>query len=463
MKREFGDKKRLEAVFTLALFYFVFLGTEYLYDNMMSYVTDARGVVLAESYILGASFLGFVLFPVLDRYISGKNRKVVCFFGTLTEMICVFFIRQHDSYPSVLAGGCILFTVLGISGSAVHYRISVFIDREACLARLIGEAYALGILMQFLNNNLIPDDVTEAVILAAALAVFAVFILRTDVGMPAEEDGAAFVQRHEEYVLKNPLAAEVTLTAAIVGMSCIFSTLNNCVTLVHANGSADIGQWPRLLLGVSGLLAGFLYDIRDRRYMNLIMYCVTMLSTICVVILQFGGSFRAGLIVFYLSAGFFAVFFTTSFMELSRQLPCPRLWAGFGRAANNICAIITGSLSVLLLEKGGMLMVIVTLFLFVVITSALFLYEKCFERRKETEKTGEEEKFELFCDSFSITQREREVLKALLVSDENVQDIAAELSMSRAVLYRHIASLNQKTETKSRIGLMQFYYAWSGK
>ena len=108
-------------------------------------------------------------------------------------------------------------------------------------------------------------------------------------------------------------------------------------------------------------------------------------------------------------------------------------------------------------------MVIVTLLLFVMITSALFLYEKCFERRKETEITGAKEKFELFCDSFSITQREREVLKALLVSDENVQDIAAELSMSRAVLYRHIASLNQKTETKSRIGLMQFYYAWSGK
>ena len=172
MKREFGDKKRLEAVFMLALFYFAFLGMEYLYDDMMAYLTDARGVVLAESYILGAGFLGFVLFPVLDRYISGNNRKVVCFFGTLVEMICVFFIWQHGSYPSVLAGGCILFTVLGILGSAVHYRISVLIDRKGCLARLIGEAYALGILLQFFNNNLVPDDMTEAVILVAALAFF---------------------------------------------------------------------------------------------------------------------------------------------------------------------------------------------------------------------------------------------------------------------------------------------------
>lgn len=37
-----------------------------------------------------------------------------------------------------------------------------------------------------------------------------------------------------------------------------FSSLDNAVTLVHAGGSVDIGQWPRLLLAVSGLLAGML-------------------------------------------------------------------------------------------------------------------------------------------------------------------------------------------------------------
>ena len=122
MKREFGDKKRLEAVFALALFYFVFLGTEYLYDNMMSYVTDARGVVLAESYILGASFLGFVLFPVLDRYISGKNRKMVCFFGTLAEMICVFFIRaQHTK--DIFRCGKFLLRIVDIKALASYIMI----------------------------------------------------------------------------------------------------------------------------------------------------------------------------------------------------------------------------------------------------------------------------------------------------------------------------------------------------
>ena len=32
--------------------------------------------------------------------------------------------------------------------------------------------------------------------------------------------------------------------------------------------------------------------------------------------------------------------------------------------------------------------------------------------------------------------------------------------ISRAALYRHINTLNEKTATKGRIGLIQFYYEW---
>ena len=87
-------------------------------------------------------------------------------------------------------------------------------------------------------------------------------------------------------------------------------------------------------------------------------------------------------------------------------------------------------------------------------------------RRKKTEpqsreiKLGEKESLEMFADSFSLTEREKEVLEVLLVSDENVQDIAETLMISRAALYRHIASINEKTGTKSRIGLVQFYYRY---
>ena len=59
---------------------------------------------------------------------------------------------------------------------------------------------------------------------------------------------------------------------------------------------------------------------------------------------------------------------------------------------------------------------------------------------------------------YQLTPREREVLQALVTSDKTAQEIAHEIGMSRAAFYRHIASLNEKTGTKARVGLLQFYY-----
>ena len=61
----------------------------------------------------------------------------------------------------------------------------------------------------------------------------------------------------------------------------------------------------------------------------------------------------------------------------------------------------------------------------------------------------------------NIKEREKEVLHALLFSDKDVQDIAESLFISRAALYRHISSINQKTNTNKRVGIIQYYYAWN--
>ena len=55
-------KGTVKSILMLGIFYFVFLGAEYYFDNMMAFVTDADGVVLAQSYILGSSVLGFLLY-----------------------------------------------------------------------------------------------------------------------------------------------------------------------------------------------------------------------------------------------------------------------------------------------------------------------------------------------------------------------------------------------------------------
>ena len=334
-------------------------------------------------------------------------------------------------------------------------------------------------MLQFISNNLIHNSTVESVALSVFLATMVLLVRRLRLEcsrgvVGAEElgiDSDTDIRKNNRRSLRHPMLAALLLISIVVLMTCIFSSLDNAVTLVHAGGSVDIGQWPRLLLAVSGLLAGVLFDIKEHRFMQIMMYCVTLLSTMCVVIIVWGGPFMAGLIVFYLSAGFFVVYFTTSFMDLSYYMKVPELWAGLGRATNNICVGITGTISLMLIETGdGMRISIIALILFAVISMLVYLYMVQFRMdiqeenmAKMLEKESEkflEDKFQAFVKNYALTNREQDVLRLLLSSDESVQVIAEQLYISRAALYRYMASLNEKTETKSRIGLLQFYYSW---
>lgn len=457
-----GNRKYLKVIVILALFNCVFLGTEYLFDGMMAYVTDSSRVVIAQSYILGASVIGFLLFPVMNRYLKTSINNIVMFAMALASVICIFVMQQHLSYETILIVGCIAFVLFGVIGSAVHYRAACLLSESRNLAKTVGIAYGVGVFLQFLNNNLVKHAVVEAVVLAILVTVLVILLVKMNLDVNPEEEK---VINRDERAPKNAMVAGATLLIVVALMTCIFASLDNAVTLVHAAGSADIGQWPRLLLALSGVTAGFLFDLKNRRFMHIMMYCVTLLSTVCVVVLEFGGSFWTGLTVFYLSAGCFAVYFTAGFMDLSYHMPLPELWAGLGRAVNNLCAVITGTVFVTLLtsQKDRTIMIL-ALILFALISVTLSVYADQFRKAEtisDTDKNGEaEEKFLEFAKAFSLTDREKDVLKVLLTTDDSVQETADKLYISRAALYRYIGNLNEKTETKSRIGLLQFYYAW---
>ena len=96
-------------ILSIALFNFVFLGTEYMYDNMMMYVTDAGNVVTAQNYVLGISVIGFLLFPVVNRILERYDcciiNAVMRLFMIAAGIACICLINIHASYGSVLAGG----------------------------------------------------------------------------------------------------------------------------------------------------------------------------------------------------------------------------------------------------------------------------------------------------------------------------------------------------------------------
>ncbi len=470
------EKKALYFIGILGGFFFVFLGIEYIFDNRMALVTDSEGVVAAQGCILGISAAGFLAYGLLMHYLKEKTVHYLLGISGIVSVGLLLGLFGNLSWSWMLLLGVLLFFLLGVLGAAAHDICARLQQGSTALGRMAGAAYAIGILLQFSNHSVSGNEWIEAVVLAGMIFLFGGMAAGAKRMLPetrGEDTGAA--SDSADYSGKNSVEdrreeqkasrRKVTLMIVIVClMTCIFSMLDNAVTMAHASGQVDIGQWPRLFLGGSGLLAGLLFDWREHRHRNLIMYCVMVLSVICVTVIRFGGPFLLGLLAFYLSAGFFAVYFTVSFMEAAPKMKTPELWAGMGRTVNNLCSFAITEVTVYLLSfENDIVMTGVILVLFAAASVSINLLV-ALEREEEEAKINDmPEKVELFAERFALTDREKEVLKGMLTWDGSVQEIAEHLSVSRAALYRYIGTLNEKTDTKGRVSLLQFYYEWNPK
>ena len=462
------DRQSFQSLSALALFTFAFLGSEFFFDSRIGLLISAEGVVGAQAMILGASVVGFLAYAPISKLAGGRRAlRAVEAVGAIAALAT---IAVAESALAMQIAGCIAFFLLGSLGAEAHWSMAHAFEGSPSLAKGAGAAYAAGILLQFLSNQFVPAGMAGAAVLCvgvAALAVFAAAGERDDES--AGQTTADSPQQATPDAAKTAIRA-VWLLALVVLLACMFSTLDNVVTLANAQGSISVETWPRLFLAASGLAAGVLFDIRERRYMGFIMFAVTVLSTISILAVEAGASPVIGLIVFYVSSGFFVTFFTTTFLQLAPRMRTPQLWAGMGRAANNLCAFTVSGVSMMLTQSGIAAVMIASLILFVLVSVAfigagLFRLPSTVGER-EAIKAGlaaaaaptlEEVQAE-FISRSGLTPREEEVLRAVTADERPLKQVADDLGISLRMVQRHLTSIYSKTDTQTRAGLTRAFF-----
>lgn len=446
----------IKVIMLMAIFTFIFLGIEYLFVDMISLLVSENTVVLSQNYVLGISCLGFVLYPLYNRYFKGLSRRICIGISATIIVALITIIYLHPTYLITLITGLILFLFLGGLGGVTSYKAICILPDQKYLARCVGISYMIGIILQFINNSFVSLPLIENIVLDIFMGIL-MFILTT---IPNTLNHHLDVSK----VKKERQICGGLLILLVFMMSCVFSTLDNAVTLLHATGEVNIEEFPRVLLALSGLLGGIIFDFKDRRFMSMIMYCVMLLSTICIVVLKYSESLLIGLLIFYMTSGFFVVFFTASFMEIASYMKYPDLWAGLGRAVNNLAAVILSRSSLILINSQSNLMVVVLVIcLFVLVTIIASTYG--LQRKKLIEKLSEsrmalltkEEKLLKIKEQYTFTPREIEVFEYLTSTEDSVQDIANNMYVSKRTLERYISAIYKKTGVKSRIGLLNIY------
>lgn len=514
------DRQSFQSLSALALFTFAFLGSEFFFDSQIGLLISAEGVVGAQAMILGASVVGFLAYAPISK-LAGRRRalRAVEAVGAIAALVT---IAVAESALAMQIAGCIAFFLLGSLGAEAHWSMARAFEGSPSLAKGAGAAYAAGILLQFLSNQFVTAVMAGTAVLCVGIAALAVFAAgeqgcepanQKDNGATSEQIGGAVaskssgIKTQQDQAIRPRLVAQpkkarpeqtdagspdqanrpsqaspdspqqatpdaaktairaVWLLALVVLLACMFSTLDNMVTLANAQGSISVETWPRLFLAASGLAAGVLFDIRERRYMGFIMFAVTVLSTISILAVEAGASPVIGLIVFYLSSGFFV-----TFLQLAPRMRTPQLWAGMGRAANNLCAFTVSGVSMMLTQSGIAAVMIASLILFVLVSVAfvgagLFRLPLTVREREAIQAglaaaaapTPEEVQAE-FISRSGLTPREEEVLRAVTADERPLKQVADDLGISLRMVQRHLTNIYSKTDTQTRAGLTRAFF-----
>lgn len=453
------SRSKINALLALALFTFAFLAAEFRFDVNVGLLAGAERVVIAQGFILGASVLGFIGYAPLLGLAQHKGHSLAAINAAVPIVIVGLIQIQFPTTPLALEIlGCVAFFGLGLLGAATHHAFATAFQDDPKLATGAGAAYAAGILMQFAVNLLNCGGIAELIVLGAAtIAISALSV----VPLKAAESPNLTVNPFAEP--SRALAKQACWSIALVMiLACLFSTLDNVVTLSNAHGTIAVQTWPRLFLAASGLAAGLIFDLAERRYMGLIMLGVTALSTISILAVEAGADPNLGLVVFYLSSGFFVTFFTATFTQLAPRMHAPALWAGMGRAANNVCAFTTSGISLALIMIGALMLLVAASVAFV--AAGLFRLPQT-EQEREREQLAEEalaaptieEQRQAFIANHALTPREVDVLIAVTQDERPLKQIAEELGISMRMVQRHLSSIYQKTDTQTRAGLTKAF------
>lgn len=184
---DFKKKDRIpyiNAVILMGLFTFLFLGAEYLYVDVLSRMVSEDKTVLAQNYALGVSATGFLLYPLFHRFCKKRLKIIISAVISLASILCIALICMGTAYTATFIAGLVLFLLLGLSGSAVFYVSMRMMKTDRYLARTVGISYALGIMLQFANNNLVRSEIAEAIILNHIIGIFATACLDADKERP---------------------------------------------------------------------------------------------------------------------------------------------------------------------------------------------------------------------------------------------------------------------------------------
>lgn len=455
------------------LWFFAFMLLESFVNSSVAALLGAEAVNLAYSIGIFCTATGLLAFGLAHARRKALERRAV----SVAAVACcaaTLGVAFAQDVALLAASSVVALLACGFVGGRAHLGAARAYGETPFCGRAIGAATGTAVFIQFLVQNLSQRPAFGIGCILASLVAIAVLSMggadadcRPAGGIAAQAwpEGAAPMRRHGIY-----------LVAAAAILTVIFTLNDSIVVSLDASGSIQLFSGVRLFYALGLVVAGLLFDLAPHPTFTFATVAVQFMAVLVPYFLGEPEWYSLNMALFYFYGGFYVMFITAEFVSFCARMDRQALWASLGRMTRSyVCALAVIPVA-LLYETFGVVSlvaagVILNMALLAVCAADTMLMAPL--RMRELQDTAprdgasaatgfDEAVIARYARQIGLTARESEVLSLLVTTEDTNDKMASDLGISRRTLQRHIASVYDKADVQSRIGLHKALTARAG-
>lgn len=445
-------QKSLLSGLIFSLYMFAFSTTLTLADTWSALKFDEAFSVTLHYVDYVFLLVGLLLSAAFGHKQSVAAKKLHLSAVALAFFIFAVFLRIADNHIAFGLASVLLSFLLGLAGSTVYYLMSVNLHGNRRMGLVMAVSSSASVLLKQVTMRLDATYVA-LLIIAALLAVRGwIVIIRPnravlDWTLLTDAQELPRPTRRQNFVL-------LSVVVIILCLEFISGFNDGFYVRVFSQGAIDLYGWPRLLMIPAFLLAGFFADLKKSRFFSVSVICMFMMSVFAPIFLMDKRFYLLNLCLFYPYLAFLISYFTISFWTLAPKSRNPELLAPAGRIMDCAAAVF---LSFWRLSDNYYVCIAAELVL-LIIALAMALWQNQLAILPHTQVISGIKTLDDFLDSFSFTDKEKELTRIILTQDISMKEVASLMYSSERGIYRYLNSIYEKIGTDSRTGLFIRYH-----
>ncbi len=456
----FSFPKEKQLILQILLFFLFYFGFHIVNEQLITHIGNPYGEKMHYPLALICIAIGYLLFPFVFKICKKEESRriifmIVCFLFLISYTIMVFGYQSIFSLLSSYAA-----TILyGYIGGSIHYSTALAFSGNPFAGRIVGAVTCIAVFFKYFIRQYDELEIIYHFCILALVFLSLYLSFKPTYKWTNRVTSSPIQQTTQSFIA-------IELIVSTVLMLFIISLNFSIIARQSVDDFKSIPFSAQIFFAIGLFCAGILADIKKRRHFTAITSYALIFMTIVITASTIPELYSIRFFILYFFAGFFVVYLFVAFLDYAPNALNrfgPPLFSSLGRVIQ--CIGAAGIIIFLKIWKPGETTVILTFsFLLALCILILFLVGNKTNRSAPSQTTTvptdvpEDVALQNFAESNHFTDRETEVFVILVTTEKTVQEIADNLYISRRVLQRYISSIYKKTDTKTRIGLLQLYH-----